>query len=402
MRAGVIGLGMIGGGVAVSLVKGGRVPAAVYDVRPEAAEGLAGVPAPVGSPAAVAASSDVVLVAVVDEAQARSVLSGPEGVLSAAHADLIVVLLSTVSVSAVRALGSLCAEHGVPLLDAGVTGGTVAAENGLVVMVGGPDEAVERARPVLEDFSRAVVHCGGPGTGMAAKLARNLVTYAQWTAVREAAGLAAAAGVPLKALVRVLDKSADDSTSPLLLLKLLAGGVSLGDTEGFERLAQKDLAGAQHLAAELGLETPVADVARSRMKAVYSGELDQPMPADRRERGLAMMDRTYGEGFSTLVPENTPVPSMNFTVEQLFGEIWARPFLNLRDRRLLTLGVTAMLGRGDLLEVQLRGALANGELTVEQLRELVLHLHPYVGWGNGTTLQSVVEKIIHQLEKEST
>ncbi len=398
-RVGVIGLGMIGGGVAVSLVTSGRPPSAVFDVRPDATDGLDGVPAPTGSPAAVAAASDVVLVAVVDEGQARDVLSGPEGVLSAAHNGLVVVLLSTVSVSAVRDLGSLCAEHGVPLLDAGVTGGMAASKNGLVVMVGGPDDAIEKALPVLEDFGKAVVHTGPLGTGMAAKLARNLITYGQWSLVREAAGVAAAAGVPLTSLIRVLEKGSDDSTSALLMLKLLAGGVSMGDTEGFQNLAQKDLDGLQKLAGEIGLEVPYADVTRAKIVDVYRGELGEPMPEDTRERGLRMMDRTYGEGFSTLVPEGADVPSIDFTVERLFAEIWARPYLNLRDRRLLTLGVTAALGRGDLLELQLGGALANRELTVEQLRELVLHLHPYIGWGNGTTLQSTVEKLIAQRAK---
>ena len=399
-RVGVIGLGMIGGGVAVSLARSGRAPSAVYDVRPEASDGLEGVPAPLAGPAEVAAASDVLLIAVVDEAQARDVLTGEGGVLSAAHPDLVVILLSTVSVAAVRDLAGLCAERGVPLLDAGVTGGTAAARNGLVVMVGGPDDAVERAMPVLKDFGKAVVHCGGLGTGMAAKLARNLITYAQWTAVREAAGLAVAAGVPLKALLRVLEKSSDDSTSPLLLLKLMAGGVSLGDTEGFDQLAQKDLDGAQKLAGDLGLPTPIADVVRSGMRAVYTGTLDEPLPADRRERGLAMMDRTYGEGFSKLVPEGTTVPSMTETVEHLFADIWARPYLTLRDRRLLTIGVNAALGRGDLVEIQLGGALANRELTREQLRELVLHLHFYTGWGNGTVLQGVVEKLIAKQDKK--
>jgi 3-hydroxyisobutyrate dehydrogenase-like beta-hydroxyacid dehydrogenase len=332
----------------------------------------------------------------VDEGQVREVLRGPEGVLSAARDGLVVVLLSTVSVSAVRDLGARCAEHGVALLDAGVTGGTAAAKHGLVVMVGGPDDAVEKALPVLKDFGKAVVRTGSLGTGMAAKLARNLITYGQWSLVREAAGVAAAAGVPLKSLIRVLEAGSDDSTAALLMLKLLAGGISLGDTEGFGNLAQKDLDGLQKLAGELGLEVPYADVTRAKIVEVYRSELDQPMPEDPRERGLRMMDRTYGAGFSKLVPEGADVPSIDFTVERLFAEIWARPYLNLRDRRLLTLGVTAALGRGDLLEVQLRGALENRELTTEQLRELVLHLHPYVGWGNGTTLQGTVEKVIAQ------
>ncbi len=182
LRPGVVGLGMIGGGVAVSLANSGRPASAVYDVRPDAADGLEGVPAPVGSPAAVAEASDVVLVAVNTAEQADEVLAGERGLLSAAKAGMIVVLLSTVTLEAVRTLSALCAEHDVILLDAGVTGGTVAAKNGLVTMVGGPDEAVQRALPTLQAFSKHVVHCGALGAGMATKLARNAVTYAMWAA----------------------------------------------------------------------------------------------------------------------------------------------------------------------------------------------------------------------------
>ncbi|MGO4760840.1 NAD(P)-binding domain-containing protein, partial [Streptomyces sp. 2MCAF27] len=84
LRAGVVGLGMIGGGVAVSLARRGRVPA-VCDIRPDAATRLAGVPEVLGSPAEVARDSDVVMVAVVDAEQAREVIGGEKGLLSAAH-----------------------------------------------------------------------------------------------------------------------------------------------------------------------------------------------------------------------------------------------------------------------------------------------------------------------------
>src|SRR5688572_28797817 len=79
-RAGVVGLGMIGGGVAVSLVRRGRIPA-VYDIRSGAADSLAGVPHPLRSPAEVAKASDVVMVAVVNAAQALDVICGPDGLL---------------------------------------------------------------------------------------------------------------------------------------------------------------------------------------------------------------------------------------------------------------------------------------------------------------------------------
>lgn len=277
LRPGVIGLGMIGGGVAVSLAKSGRPATAVYDVRPDATEGLAGVPALSESPAAVAAECDVVLLAVVDAEQAREVLTGADGVLRAARPGQVAVLLSTVSLAAVRELARLCADHDVALLDAGVTGGTEAATNGLVTMVGGPDEAVATAMPVLQDFSRAVVHCGPLGAGMVTKLARNAITYSFWAAVREASGLAAAGGVAPQKLLEVLE-SAGDSVSPLLHLQLMAADFRIPAEQAAwaEGIAAKDLAAAQELAADLGLALPIVDQVRPRIHDVYAGQLDAP------------------------------------------------------------------------------------------------------------------------------
>lgn len=270
LRAGVIGLGMIGGGVAVSLARSGRPAVATYDVRPDAADGLEGVPAPMGSPADVAAACDVVLVAVVDEEQAREVIDGLGDI-----DGRIVVLLSTVGLPAVRDLAQRCSQRGATLLDAGVTGGNQAAENGLVAMVGGPDDAVARATPVLEAFAKAVVHCGGLGTGMVTKLARNTITYAFWETVREATSLAAAGGVSPATLLQVL-QSADDSVSPLLHLQLKAVDYTIGaDQQAWAAgLAEKDLVAAAGLADELGIEVPVVALARPRMTDVYAGRLD--------------------------------------------------------------------------------------------------------------------------------
>ncbi|MCW2718329.1 carboxymuconolactone decarboxylase family protein [Pseudonocardia sp.] len=111
------------------------------------------------------------------------------------------------------------------------------------------------------------------------------------------------------------------------------------------------------------------------------------------ERGREMMDRVYGPGFSETLPAERD-PMLDDTVGHLFGEIWNRPGLSVRDRRLLVLGATAALGRTDLIEIQVRGALANDELTPEQLREAVLQLHYYVGWGNGTQVHRGVEAAI--------
>ncbi|WP_026197839.1 carboxymuconolactone decarboxylase family protein [Sciscionella marina] len=114
---------------------------------------------------------------------------------------------------------------------------------------------------------------------------------------------------------------------------------------------------------------------------------------DRTERGLQMMDQVYGPGFSESLPKER-TPMLEQTVDHLFGEIWSRTGLSVRDRRLLVLGATAALGRADLIAIQVRGALASGELSAEALREAVLHLQYYVGWGNGTQLNSGVEQAL--------
>lgn len=123
------------------------------------------------------------------------------------------------------------------------------------------------------------------------------------------------------------------------------------------------------------------------------------MNDDARRRGLAMMDAVYGAGFSDGMPE-AHSPMLDDTIEHLFAEVWSRPGLSVRDRRLLVLGATAALGRADLIEIQARGALANGELTAEQLREAVLQLHYYVGWGNGTQVHKGVEAALAAAEAE--
>jgi 4-carboxymuconolactone decarboxylase len=118
-------------------------------------------------------------------------------------------------------------------------------------------------------------------------------------------------------------------------------------------------------------------------------------------RGLAMMDRVYWPGFSDSLPAERS-PMLDYTIGHLFGDIWTREGLSVRDRRLLVLGVTAALGRADLLETQAKGALIQGELTPEELREAVLHLHFFVGWGNGTMLDRGVEAAIASVQNDDT
>ncbi|MGW1836420.1 NAD(P)-binding domain-containing protein [Streptomyces sp. NPDC002067] len=387
LRAGVVGLGMIGGGVAVSLARSGRTPV-VHDIRPDAADMLDGVPAPLASPAEVARRSDVVMVAVVDAAQARDVICGESGLLAAARPDLTVVLLSTVGVPVVRELAAACEEAGAGFLDCGVTPGDKAAEHGMVAILGGAGGTVEQAMPVLRDWARKVVHCGPSGAGMATKIARNVVTYGSWRTVAEASALVEAAGVDLDALATVIDSADPEGATRLQLLRMKQDGVPEPLLRQVENLMVKDLSAAQELGAALGVDTPLVDVARKRARQTLG--LDgvpvqpaAPLPQDRRTRGVEMMKRVYGPELADRIGEPAD-PFTTDTLDHLFADVWSRSELSVRDRRLLTLGVAASTGRADLIRIQTAGALANGEFTPQQLHEAVLHLALYVGWCNAT------------------
>ncbi|MBB5913435.1 4-carboxymuconolactone decarboxylase [Nocardia transvalensis] len=115
---------------------------------------------------------------------------------------------------------------------------------------------------------------------------------------------------------------------------------------------------------------------------------------ERRKRGLEKMSEVYGWEFSDGPGEHFAV-----TADHLFADIWSRPGLSVRDRRLLLIGALTAQGLFDVAEIQLGSALRNEELTADQLREIALFLCHYVGWPAGTTLDSVAGKVIGQQEK---
>ena len=120
---------------------------------------------------------------------------------------------------------------------------------------------------------------------------------------------------------------------------------------------------------------------------------------DARAAGRAKMDEVYG--FS-VDPDQIDGPYVDVTVDHLFGSIWTRDALDVRDRRMVTIGVPAALGQAPLLEIQFRAALERGELSEEQVRELVLHLAHYIGWPLSTGVNAAAEKIIAQRRKAAT
>ncbi len=112
--------------------------------------------------------------------------------------------------------------------------------------------------------------------------------------------------------------------------------------------------------------------------------MNQKTADERYQAGLDMVDKVYGAGYSATMTPMKGMPFVDETVNHLFGEIWSRPGLSIRDRRLLVIGATAMLGREDLIETQVKGGILNGEFTDEQLDEIPLLMLFYAGAGNTT------------------
>jgi 4-carboxymuconolactone decarboxylase len=122
-------------------------------------------------------------------------------------------------------------------------------------------------------------------------------------------------------------------------------------------------------------------------------------PQDVRAAGMAKMREVYG---FTLDPAEVPGRYTDVTVDHLFGTVWTDDTLDLRQRRLLTIGVLAAQDKPDLLEVQFGAALERGELTVEQVREVVVHLTHYVGWPISVGINAAAEKSIGRRAEPTT
>ena len=117
------------------------------------------------------------------------------------------------------------------------------------------------------------------------------------------------------------------------------------------------------------------------------------MTDDTRQRGLEMMKRVYGWEV-----QDGPGEFFRYTVDHLFADVWSRPGLDIRDRRLLLLGLLAAQGMDDVAEIQVTAALNNGELNGDELREIAVFLTHYAGWPLGSKLSMMVEKVVGKYE----
>ena len=279
-EVGVIGLGEIGGSVASALASAGH-QVSVCDVRVEATQRLSDRCRVASDPAGVGAGADTVVVAVVDERQMREVLLPPAGALTTMRPGGTAVVVSTVSVASLLDVAGAARPFGVGVVDCGVSGGPAAAAAGrFVSMVGGEEEDVEKALPVIEAFSSLVMRMGPLGAGLRAKLCRNVVQYGSWLAAYEAQRVAEAAGIELKDLAKAIkesDKMIGGASA--LMFRDTVAPFGPGDDPGLvsamrsaAALARKDLVAALELADELAVDSPLIRLTESRIDSVFGVE----------------------------------------------------------------------------------------------------------------------------------
>jgi len=205
---GIVGLGVMGAGMAANLAKRGY-GLVVHDIDRAKCERLAALGATVADgPAAVARAASVSICMVETTAQAESVIVGPGGFIDGAEAGDTVLCMSTIDPFAAKAMHARLAEKGVAMLDAPVSGGEPRAVSGdLSAIVGGDPAVVEACRPILEAMASRVFHMGPVGQGLAMKLVNNMLVQVTTVAVTEAMVMGAKAGLDPQAMIDVVKVS---------------------------------------------------------------------------------------------------------------------------------------------------------------------------------------------------
>jgi 4-carboxymuconolactone decarboxylase len=114
-----------------------------------------------------------------------------------------------------------------------------------------------------------------------------------------------------------------------------------------------------------------------------------------RRQGLEKMNEVYGWEMPNIEGD----PYFDLTVDHLFGTIWAKSSLSMREKRIMTLACVTAVGRQDLAEIQINAALLNGELTDTELKDMAVFLTQYLGFPLGSALNGAVDKVVTQRKK---
>jgi 3-hydroxyisobutyrate dehydrogenase-like beta-hydroxyacid dehydrogenase len=279
MRIGFVGLGTMGEPIANNLRKAGH-DVTVWNRTASRADHIVSKGGKLARTARECASGrDLVFTCVSDEKALEAVLEGPEGVLAGLARGDTLLDMSTAGVRAARAVAGRVSERGAAFLASPILGSRPAAEQAQVVLlVGGPGPARERARPALHAVSARIIELDDPVQAALMKLCVNAVGGAMIAGFAEALALGASGGLPVWKLVEVIQASSFHS--PVFLMK----GELVEKQDWAPRfaiaLAEKDQRLAQEAASEQGAKVPINEAVRRLLsEAVESGRGDRDIAA---------------------------------------------------------------------------------------------------------------------------
>jgi len=256
-----IGLGHMGGGMAPNLAKAGHEVRA-FDLVLEAVEkAAAGGCTAAPSAAEAVKGADVVITMLPAAHHVHSVYEND--IAPNAAKGALLIDCSTIDVSSAREVGAGLDELGFDFVDAPVSGGIAAAASGnLTFMVGGSDEAFERAKPFIEPMAKAVIHAGHLGAGQAAKICNNMILGATMAVTCEAFVLAQKLGLDPKVFFDISSKASGQSWSMTSYAPVPGVGPDTPADHDYEggfaaALMLKDLKLAEEAAQSVGAYTPI-------------------------------------------------------------------------------------------------------------------------------------------------
>jgi len=259
LSVGYIGLGLMGKSMARNVLKAGfplivhnRSQAAVEELEHEGAKSAS-------SPAEVASQVDVVITNLPDSPDVEQVVLGEQGIIQAAKEGQVFIDNSTIKPASARLIAEKLAHKGVASLDAPVSGGDIGARNGtLAIMVGGPIDALEKVRLILEAMGNKITHVGESGAGQIAKAANQIMVAAQMVAMGELLIFAKKAGAdPEKVIAAIQGGAAQCWTLDVKPERLFAGNRE----PGFKAYMQaKDLGIVSDTARQYGIPLMAASI----------------------------------------------------------------------------------------------------------------------------------------------
>jgi 3-hydroxyisobutyrate dehydrogenase-like beta-hydroxyacid dehydrogenase len=257
-RAGFIGLGSQGAGMAQRII-GQGVPTTLWARREISLEPFAGTAAFAADPVELGRASDVVGICVTDGAAVRDVTLGPRGVLAGMKEGSILALHSTIGADECAEIAEAALARGVDVIDAPVSGSPHDIAAGHVTLfVGGSDDAIERARPVLSGYADPILNVGPIGAGQGVKLVNNTLFAAQIGLLHEAVRLGERLGVDERQL---LDAIGHGSAASRVVSMVGARGSVSAFIDIVGEFVGKDVAVVRKTAAELGSDLGLLDEA---------------------------------------------------------------------------------------------------------------------------------------------